>query len=253
MRVSGPSNSQNSACSIIHALSQKLACLPTLRSRIDQGVGGITMGDIVPCSPCDLPLAWPARQAHRFRVWTAGDPPPQYRHALADRGRDLLAAAATGPPVQDGDGHPAAGEDDGDHDAAGRGAPDRVEHDGEPEGPDEAPGLADDADEDANARGMLDVAIDGVGNEDRGGDLVADRADGDADDGRDVPVAVRRLLDADAEHQHPDHGEQKAGIAEPETVLGRRLRLDLPGSSVDPEVAQAASELLADDRADDAT
>lgn len=84
-------------------------------------------------------------------------------------------------PLEHSNGYNADDENQSRHQTSATRAAQRSLHIREPEGPDEAPGRADDVDEDADAGAVLDVAVDGVGDEDRGHDLVADGRDGDAD------------------------------------------------------------------------
>jgi hypothetical protein len=103
------------------------------------------------------------------------------RHtALTDSTRDSSALSAL-PPLQQSNGHDAADEDHASHQATAARAAESLFHLGEPEGPDEAPSGAHDVDKDADAGAMLDHAVDGVGDEHGGDDLLADSGDGDAD------------------------------------------------------------------------
>lgn len=100
--------------------------------------------------------------------------------ALAYSSRDASGLAALSP-LKQSDGHDADKEDHAGHQTATAGAAERLFHFRVPERADEAPSGADDIDEDADAGAVLDHAVDGVGDEDGGDDLVADGGDGDAD------------------------------------------------------------------------
>lgn len=89
----------------------------------------------------------------------------------------------------------------------------------EPEGADETPDLADKGDEDTDTGSFFLVAINGVGDEHCGDDLVADGGDGGTDERSDVPF-VAGVLGLDQEDDEADHAEDEAGVAEPETVFG---------------------------------
>jgi len=105
---------------------------------------------------------------------------PSRNASLAYSSRDSSALAALSP-LQQGDGNDAADEDHASHQATAARAAKSLFHVGEPEGADEAPSGAHDVDEDADAGAVLDHAVNGVGDEDGGDDLVANRGDGDAD------------------------------------------------------------------------
>lgn len=100
--------------------------------------------------------------------------------ALADSGGDSRGLAALAP-LQESNRHDADEENHTGHQTTAAGAAESLLHVGEPEGTDEAPSGADDVDEDADAGAMLDHAVDGVGDEDGGDNLVADGGDGDTD------------------------------------------------------------------------
>ena len=100
--------------------------------------------------------------------------------ALAYSGGDSRGLA-TLAPLQQSNGHDADEENHASHQTTAAGAAEGLFHVGEPEGADEAPGGADDVDEDADAGAVLDHAVDGVGDEDGGDDLVADGRNGDTD------------------------------------------------------------------------
>lgn len=85
------------------------------------------------------------------------------------------------PPLQQSNRNDTEQEDHASHQAATARAAKSLFHIGEPEGTDESPGGADDIDEHADAGAVLDHAVDGIGDEDGGDDLVADCGDGDAD------------------------------------------------------------------------
>jgi len=116
---------------------------------------------------------------------------------------------------------------------------------------------------------VLDHTVDGVGDKDGGDDLVADGGDGDADLGigvskevewnnvegaaynrRDVPFALRRLLQANAEHDQTNHSKDKTHVAEPKSVLRLRTASEFLSTLVHPEITDPATELLADDKTD---
>jgi hypothetical protein len=188
--------------------------------------------------------------------------------ALTYSSRDASGLAALAP-LQQSDGYDAADEDHASHQTAAAGAAESLFHVREPERPDEAPSRADDVDEDADAGTVLDHAVDGVGDENGGDDLVADGGDGNADlgvgvskevqwnnvmggayDRRDVPYTLRRLLEANAEHDQTNHGQDETHVAEPKSVLRFRTASKLLSALVHPEIADPATELLADDKTD---
>lgn len=96
-----------------------------------------------------------------------------------DSGNAIVLTALS--PLQQRNGYDADDEDHASHQATTARAAESLFHIGEPEGTDETPGGADDVDEHANAGAVLDHAVDGVGDEDRGDDLVTDGGDGNAD------------------------------------------------------------------------
>ena len=100
--------------------------------------------------------------------------------ALAYSGGDSRGLA-TLAPLQQSNGHDADEENHAGHQTTAAGATESLFHVGEPERADETPSGADDVNEDADAGAVLDHAVDGVGDEDGGDDLVADGGDGDAD------------------------------------------------------------------------
>lgn len=104
---------------------------------------------------------------------------PGRNATLAYSSRDASGFAALAP-LKQSDGHDADEEDHAGHQTAAARAAERLFHSRVPEGADEAPSRADDIDEDADAGAVLDHAVDGVGDEDGGDDLVADGGDGDA-------------------------------------------------------------------------
>lgn len=105
--------------------------------------------------------------------------------ALAYGGRDSRGLAALAP-LQESNGNDADEENHAGHQTTAARAAEGLFHIREPEGTNEAPGGADDVDEDADARAVLDHAVDGVGDEDGGDDLVTDGGDGDTDLGMGV-------------------------------------------------------------------
>ena len=123
---------------------------------------------------------WVCGHEIRRRRSAVGSLLPGGHAALAYSSRDSSGLAALSP-LQQSDGHDAEDKDHAGHQTAATGAAECLFHVGEPEGADEAPGGADDVDEDADAGAVLDHAVDGVGDEDGGDDLVADGGDGDAD------------------------------------------------------------------------
>lgn len=169
--------------------------------------------------------------------------------ALANGRRDACALVLLAP-LQQGDGDDADEEDHTGHETSTAGAAQSLLHVREPERTEESPGGPDDVDEDADAGAVLDVAVDGVGDEDGGDDLVSDGGDGDADDGSHVPFSGGGLLQTHAEEDQADHGEEEADVAEPQSVLGRRASSEFLRTLVHPEIADPATELLADDKTD---
>ena len=109
--------------------------------------------------------------------------------ALAQSSGDSRGLAALAP-LQQSNGYDANDEDHASHQTTTARAAESLLHVGEPEGADEAPSGADDVDEDADAGTVLDHAVDGVGDEDGGDDLVADGGDGDTDLG----IAISECL-----------------------------------------------------------
>ena len=100
--------------------------------------------------------------------------------ALADGSRETCALAPLAP-LQTGDWDNADKENHTSHQTTAARAAQSILHVREPEGTEESPGRSDNVDEDADAGAVLDHAVDGVGDEDCGDDLVADGGDGDAD------------------------------------------------------------------------
>ena len=72
----------------------------------------------------------------------------------------------------------------------------------------------------------------------------------DAYDRRDVPFALRSLLEANGEHDQTDHGKDETHVAEPKSVLRLRTASKLLGALVHPEITNPATELLANDKTD---
>lgn len=99
---------------------------------------------------------------------------------MAYRSRDASALALLAP-LQQGGGDDADEEDQACQQTSASGDAKRVVHSCEPERSQESPGGAYDVDKDANAGTVLNVAINGVGDEHCGDDLVADGSNGDAD------------------------------------------------------------------------
>jgi hypothetical protein len=58
------------------------------------------------------------------------------------------------------------------------------------------------------------------------------------------------LLKANAEHNDTDHGKDETHVAEPKSVLRLRTASKLLSALVHPEIADPATELLADDKTD---
>ena len=69
-------------------------------------------------------------------------------------------------------------------------------------------------------------------------------------DRRDVPLALRGLLKANAEDDQTNHGKDETHVAEPKSVLRLRTASELLGALVHPKIADPATELLADDKTD---
>ena len=67
---------------------------------------------------------------------------------------------------------------------------------------------------------------------------------------RDVPLALRGLLKANAEDDQTNHGKDETHVAEPKSVLRLRTASELLGALVHPKIADPATELLADDKTD---
>lgn len=67
---------------------------------------------------------------------------------------------------------------------------------------------------------------------------------------RNIPCALRSLLEADAEHDQTNHSKDETHVAEPKSVLGLRTASELLGALVHPEITDPAAELLADDKTD---
>ena len=67
---------------------------------------------------------------------------------------------------------------------------------------------------------------------------------------RDVPLALRGLLKANAEDDQTNHGKDETHVAEPKPVLRLRTTSKLLGALVHPEITDPATELLADDKTD---
>ena len=153
-------------------------------------------------------------------------------------------------PLQTGDWDNADKENHTSHQTTAARAAQSLLHVREPEGTEESPGRSDNVDEDADAGAVLDVAVDGVCDEDGGDDLISYGGDGNADDGSDVPLAGGGLLQTDAEEDQTDHGEEEADVAEPQSVLGRRASSKFLSALVHPEIADSAAELLADNKTD---
>lgn len=58
------------------------------------------------------------------------------------------------------------------------------------------------------------------------------------------------MLKANAEHNDTDHGKDEAHVAEPQPILRLRTASKLLRTLVHPEIADPATELLADDKTD---
>lgn len=69
-------------------------------------------------------------------------------------------------------------------------------------------------------------------------------------DRRDVPFALRSLLETNAEHDQTNHGKDETHVAEPKSVLRLGAASKLLGALVHPEITDPATELLADDKTD---
>lgn len=67
---------------------------------------------------------------------------------------------------------------------------------------------------------------------------------------RDVPFALRSLLEADAEDDQTNHSKDETHVAEPKSVLRLRTASKLLGALVHPEITNPATELLANDKTD---
>ena len=67
---------------------------------------------------------------------------------------------------------------------------------------------------------------------------------------RNIPCALRSLLEADAEHDQTNHSKDETHVAEPKSVLGLRTASELLGALVHPEIADSAAKLLADNKTD---
>lgn len=65
-----------------------------------------------------------------------------------------------------------------------------------------------------------------------------------------VPNALRSLLEANTEDNQTDHCKDEAHVTEPKSVLGLGTSSKLLGALVHPEIADSATELLADDKTD---
>ena len=66
----------------------------------------------------------------------------------------------------------------------------------------------------------------------------------------DVPFALRRLLEANAEDNQTDHSKDETHVAEPKSVLRFRTTSEFLSALVHPEITDPATELLADDKTD---
>jgi len=174
---------------------------------------------------------------------------PSGNTALADGSRDACFLTPLAP-LQQGNGDNADEEDHTSHQATAARAAQSLLHVGEPEGTEESPGGSDDVDEHTDAGAVLDAAVDGVCDEDRGNDLVADGGDRNTNDGGDVPLAGGCLLQTNAEEDQADHGKKEASVTEPQSVLGRRASSEFLSSLVHPEIANSAAELLTDNETD---
>lgn len=69
-------------------------------------------------------------------------------------------------------------------------------------------------------------------------------------DRRDVPFALRSLLEANAEYDQTNHGKDETHVAEPKSVLRLGAASKLLGALVHPEITDPTTELLADDKTD---
>lgn len=83
--------------------------------------------------------------------------------------------------------------------------------------------------------------------------MVTGGADGNANDRGYVPVTLLGLGSAHQEDNGPHNGTNVAQVAEPQTVLGLRLPLDLLRTHVHPEVGHHTAQLLTDERSNDRT
>lgn len=122
------------------------------------------------------------------------------------------------------------------------------EHVREPERPDETPGLPNKGDEHTNTAGLIRVAVNGVRNEHRCDNLVTCGGNAGTDDGCDVPMTFRCLLNANQENNETADCEQDTEVAQPQPPLGCRfLGSNLLRASTHPHVTGVTTNLLADD------
>lgn len=95
------------------------------------------------------------------------------------------------------------------------------------------------------------MAVDGISDKHGGNDLVPSASKCDPDYRRDIPVQIRRLRRGNQEDHHPDDRERESRVAEPQSEFRGRRTTNFLRAAVHPGVRQDATELLADDGADD--
>lgn len=95
------------------------------------------------------------------------------------------------------------------------------------------------------------MRVDGIGNQDRGNDLVARACDSDANDGAYVPMQRGRIVRLYEKDDDADDGKNEPGIRDPKSVFGCGTRRALFGRAIHPVVTEHTPELFTDDRSDD--
>lgn len=95
------------------------------------------------------------------------------------------------------------------------------------------------------------MTVDSIGDEHRRDNLISTTSKRNTDYRCDIPLQIRRLRRAHQENNHADNPERKSWVAEPQSELRRGRAANLLCATIHPGIGQDATELLADDGADD--